>query len=149
MNHLSLQITDSAFVLLWLEMETCMNCWSVSSSFDVLSCKEDCCCWFYWCGGLFEDLTCPWWEFHPSLVDFSTNCGFVQRIGGYKTGCSTGAWWIFPRPVVLTSEDHAQNRVFHRWPVDFSTTCGFSSEKLKDYVDSKRFKRKRKYKEER
>jgi len=33
--------------------------------------------------------------------------------------------------------------------VDFSTTCGFSSEKRKDYVDSQRFKRKRKYKEER
>jgi len=33
--------------------------------------------------------------------------------------------------------------------VDFSTTCEFSYEKLKDYVDLKRFKRKRKYKEER
>jgi len=47
--------------------------------------------------------------------------------------------------MVLTSEDHAQNRVFHRCPVNFSTTCGFSSEKIKDYVDSKRFKRKRIY----
>ena len=39
-----------------------------------------------------------------------------------QTGCSTGAWWIFPRPVV------------------------FLARKTVDYVDSKRFKRKRKYK---
>ena len=93
-------------------------------------------------GGVFHDLwislqRCEFQNslFHKCLVDFSMTCGFLQRIGGYKTVCSTGAWWIFPRPVEFTLEDHVQKNVFHRWPVYFSTTCGFSSEKLKDYVD--------------
>jgi len=33
-----------AFVLLWFERDTCMNCWSVSSNFVCLSYKEGCCC---------------------------------------------------------------------------------------------------------
>jgi len=60
---------------------------------------------------------------------------FLLQIGGYKTVCSIGSWWVFPRPVEFASEDHAQNSMFHRWHVGFSITCGFSSQKSKDYMD--------------
>jgi len=56
-------------------------------------------------------------------MDFSTTCGVLQRIGGYKIVRSTCAWWVFPQPMEFASEDHVQNSVFHKWlvpqPVDF------------------------------
>ena len=112
---------------------------------------------------------------HKCLVESSTICGFGFKDTSFKTICSTGAWWIFPRPVVFCSELEDTKQDVPQMPGEFfhdlwsllqkilrktecsigdlwifsQITCGFSSEKLKDYVNSQRFKRKRKYKEER
>ena len=83
-----------------------------------------------------------WKELVRLKIACSTCSTFGFKSAGFKTACSTRAWWIFPRLVDFASEDQVQNNKFHRWLVDFSTTCGFFNEKYKYDVDSKDLKEK-------